>query len=63
MADGKDELAPHGRDETGKPLTPFGVKVDGTPKLSNRGRKAGASGPAETDSITSAAEMAVWPKA
>lgn len=42
-----DTSAPHGRDpETGAPLAPYGFKTDGTPRLSNRGRKAsGSSGP------------------
>lgn len=30
--------APHGRDEHGTPLAPFGYKTNGDPKLSNRGR-------------------------
>ncbi|MYS19153.1 hypothetical protein GA0115240_10584 [Streptomyces sp. DvalAA-14] len=38
MSDDVDELAPHGRDEFGKPLAPYGYRQDGVPKKSNRGR-------------------------
>ena len=40
MAAEEDEKtkAPHGRDEDGTPLAPFGYKTNGDPKLSNRGR-------------------------
>jgi hypothetical protein len=31
--------APHGRDETGAPLAPYGLNIDGTPRKSNRGRQ------------------------
>lgn len=41
MAD-HDEDAPHGRDDNGVPLAPFGHRADGRPKLSNRGRTAKA---------------------
>ncbi|MFV6033155.1 hypothetical protein [Streptomyces sp. NPDC056264] len=41
MAD-LDEAAPHGRDDQGVPLAPFGHRADGRPKLSNRGRTAKA---------------------
>jgi hypothetical protein len=34
--------APHGRDDAGKPLAPYGLKTDGTPRISNRGAKPGA---------------------
>jgi hypothetical protein len=37
-------LAPHGRDENGVPLHPYGFKMDGNPKLSNRGAKPGQRG-------------------
>ncbi len=37
-------IAPHGRDENGKPNAPYGLKLDGTPKLSNRGAKPGQRG-------------------
>jgi hypothetical protein len=36
-----DPAAPHGRDDQGVPLAPYGHKVDGTPRVSNRGRSAG----------------------
>lgn len=39
-----DPDAPHGRDENGKPLAPYGLKTDGTPRLSRRGAQAGAKG-------------------
>lgn len=35
------KVAPHGRDESGKPLTPFGVNIDGSPRKSNRGARPG----------------------
>lgn len=46
MADAevRDLKAPHGRDDDGQPLTPYGTKVDGTPRLSRRGATAGARG-------------------
>lgn len=34
--------APHGYDDDGQPLTPYGLKSDGRPRLSNRGARAGA---------------------
>ncbi|MGW2795173.1 hypothetical protein ACWC9H_35350 [Streptomyces sp. NPDC001251] len=42
MAETTDPEAPHGRDEQGVPLAPFGLKTDGTPRISNRGRTAKA---------------------
>lgn len=42
MADTTDLEAPHGRDDQGVPLAPFGLKADGTPRISNRGRTAKA---------------------
>jgi len=39
-----DAAAPHGRGEDGKPLAPYGVKADGTPRLSNRGARPGQRG-------------------
>jgi hypothetical protein len=36
------EVAPHGRDEQGVPLAPYGYKEDGNPRKSNRGRKPGS---------------------
>ena len=38
MADDEKTKAPHGRDEQGTPLAPYGYKVNGDPKISNRGR-------------------------
>lgn len=38
-------VAPHGRDEGGTPLAPFGYKTDGNPRLSNRGRPPANAGP------------------
>src|SRR5260370_41865439 len=34
-----DREAPHGRDENGEPLAPYGKTKDGRPKLSPAGRK------------------------
>lgn len=47
MAEELDEgvVAPHGRDEGGTPLAPYGYKTDGNPRLSNRGRPAANAGP------------------
>lgn len=42
MSEAKD--APHGRNEDGTAKTPFGVNVDGTPRKSNRGARAGQKG-------------------
>lgn len=36
-----DSGAPHGRDSNGIPLAPFGLNVDGSPRKSNRGARAG----------------------
>lgn len=36
-----DSSAPHGRDSNGVPLAPFGLNVDGSPRKSNRGARAG----------------------
>lgn len=44
------EVAPHGRDEQGVPLAPFGYKEDGNPRKSNRGRKAGVAAPPKKSS-------------
>lgn len=33
--------APHGRDSNGVPLAPYGLNVDGSPRKSNRGARAG----------------------
>jgi hypothetical protein len=35
-----DRAAPHGRAEDGAPLAPYGLKADGTPRLSASGRKS-----------------------
>lgn len=42
MADTTDIEAPHGRDDQGVPLAPYGLKADGAPRISNRGRTAAA---------------------
>jgi hypothetical protein len=34
--------APHGRDSEGNPLAPYGLKVDGTPRRTASGRRAGS---------------------
>jgi len=39
------ELAPHGRDTDGKPLAPLGYLVNGRPRRSNRGARAGGNKP------------------
>jgi hypothetical protein len=40
-----DEAAPHGRDENGEPLAPYGYLKDGvTPRKSNRGARPGQRG-------------------
>jgi hypothetical protein len=36
-----DSSAPHGRDGNGTPLAPYGLNVDGSPRKSNRGARAG----------------------
>lgn len=50
MALKKPDPAPHGRDEAGIPLAPHGYNTDGTPRKSNRGRRAtpSAAKPAAT---------------
>lgn len=40
-----DVHAPFGYDEDGTVIAPYGLKADGTPRLSNRGRTAGAGFP------------------
>lgn len=48
MSDEMDAKAPHGRDDHGVPLAPFGYKANGDPKKDRRGRAAGtrvADGP------------------
>lgn len=40
----RDPKAPHGRDEHGEPLAPYGYKVDGNPRLSKRGAAPGQRG-------------------
>jgi len=36
--------APHGHDENGVPLAPYGLNLDGTPRKSNRGARPGQRG-------------------
>lgn len=36
-----DSSAPHGRDSNGVPLAPYGLNLDGSPRKSNRGARAG----------------------
>lgn len=38
------DRAPHGRDESGTPLAPYGLNIDGTPRKSNRGARPGQRG-------------------
>lgn len=40
-----DPVAPFGRDDEGEAIAPFGLKVNGEPRLSNRGAKAGGNKP------------------
>jgi hypothetical protein len=44
------ELAPHGRDDDGEPLAPFGHLVNGRPRKSNRGARARPKGSAPSSS-------------
>lgn len=44
MATAEKDAAPHGRDENGVPNAPFGKNLDGTPRKSNRGARAGQKG-------------------
>lgn len=56
-----DAEAPHGRADDGTPLAPYGLKADGTPRLSNRGRtskKAAAAGPSATKGRSAGAAKA-----
>lgn len=58
------DLAPHGRDDAGSPLAPYGLNLDGTPRKSNRGarpgqrqgggRRSGSRRPSPASSIPSA---------
>lgn len=41
MSTNEDRDAPHGRDEHGEPLTPFGLTVEGKPRKGNRGARPG----------------------
>jgi len=40
-----DPKAPHGRDDQGIPLAPYGLNLDGTPRKSKRGRTVGGRPP------------------
>lgn len=57
-----DAQAPHGYADDGvTPLAPYGLKTDGTPRLSNRGRtakKAAAGGPSATKGRSAGATKA-----
>lgn len=44
MTQALDTAAPHGRDANGTPLAPYGLNVDGSPRKSNRGARAGQKG-------------------
>lgn len=55
MADEIDIKAPHGRDENGAPLAPYGYKTNGDPKLSNRGRAPAAPGKKSTPNVKAGA--------
>ena len=48
MAESEIKAAPHGRDENGEPNAPFGLNLDGTPRKSNRGARAGQRGNANS---------------
>lgn len=43
MDEDESVIAPHGRDDQGVPLAPYGYKDDGNPRKSNRGRRSGGS--------------------
>lgn len=54
MSDDESVLAPHGRDENGTPLAPYGLKVDGNPRKSRRGAAPGSKGNAGSSGASSA---------
>lgn len=60
VSNAPDADAPHGRADDGTPLAPFGLKADGTPRLSNRGRqtKKTPQGPSATKGSSAAAKKA-----
>jgi hypothetical protein len=37
----ESKAAPHGRDDSGTPLAPYGLNLDGSPRKSNRGARPG----------------------
>jgi hypothetical protein len=56
-----DSSAPHGRDGNGTPLAPYGLNVDGSPRKSNRGARAGqrkSNGPASARKSSAAPTVA-----
>lgn len=48
----KGPEAPHGYDDKGVPLAPYGLKVDGTPRTSRRGATAGGFGNSKGSTAT-----------
>ena len=45
MSDDESVVAPHGRDDQGVPLAPYGYTQEGNPRKGNRGRRAGVAAP------------------
>jgi hypothetical protein len=58
MSTDESVLAPHGRDDDGKPLTPYGLKVDGNPRKSRRGAAPGSKGNTGSSRTSSASKGA-----
>lgn len=48
----RDPEAPHGRDDDGTPLAPYGFKTDGSPRLSNRGARSKNAAPKAPPSMS-----------